>query len=123
MSLTAKLFLIAEQDTPQALAAAAFVRMLRQESISPLPAFAGRRVRLASLLFELADRILLRAAHRNFSILDIRADGRLDRRPVERAAVARMPPLDTRVTYFGNKIAGRPCRQPFPCARWLLAAG
>ncbi|MEJ8852631.1 hypothetical protein [Variovorax rhizosphaerae] len=116
MSLTAKLFLIAAQDTPQALAAAAFVRMLRQESNSRLPAFAGRRVRSASLLFELADRTLLRAVHRNFSILDIRADGRLDVARWNAQQFARMPPLDTRVTYFGNKIAAS-MSQPWDLSR------
>ncbi|MDM0116745.1 hypothetical protein QTI66_31920 [Variovorax sp. J22R133] len=93
MGLSSKLFLIAAQDALEALAAAAFMRMLRQESISRLPDFAGRRVRLASLIVELANRTPLRVVYRNFSVLDINAQGLLDVDRLNTQQVARIPDL------------------------------
>ncbi|MDM0117969.1 hypothetical protein QTI66_38440 [Variovorax sp. J22R133] len=93
MGLSAKLFLIAAEDTLQALADAAFMRMLRQESPSRLPDFAGQRVRLATLIVEMADRTPLRVVHRTFSMLDIDNDGRLDVARLNQQQFARMPDL------------------------------
>jgi hypothetical protein len=78
VGLSSRLFLLSVDDTLHALAGTAFMRMLRQEEISRLPDFAGQRVRLASLVVELADRTPLRMLHRTFSIIDIGTDGLLD---------------------------------------------
>ena len=74
MGLSSRLFLVAKDDTLQLLAGKAFMRMLRQEDISRLPDFAGQRVRLASLVVELASRTPFRVAYRAFSIIEIRSN-------------------------------------------------
>jgi len=90
MGLSSRLFLLSGDDTLHALAGTAFMRMLRQEDISRLPDFAGQRVRLASLIVELADRTPLRMLHRTFSILDIGTDGLLDVARLNTQQIARM---------------------------------
>lgn len=78
MGLSSRLFLLDGDDTLHGLAGTAFMRMLRQEDTARLPDFAGQRVRLASLIVELADRTPRRVLHANFSIIDIGPDGLLD---------------------------------------------
>lgn len=78
MGLSSRLFLLGGDDTLHGLAGTAFMRMLRQEDTARLPDFAGQRVRLASLIVELADRIPLRVLHANFSIINIGPDGLVD---------------------------------------------
>jgi hypothetical protein len=84
------LFLLSGDDKLHALAGTAFMRMLRQEEVSRLPDFAGQRVRLASLVVELADRTPLRMLHRTFSIVDIGNDGLLDVARLNTQQIARM---------------------------------
>ncbi|MEJ8852458.1 hypothetical protein [Variovorax rhizosphaerae] len=90
MGMSSKVYLIAALNAPQELAAAAFMRMLRQESPARLPDFAGQRVRQASVTVELVDRTPLRVVHRTFSILDIGADGLLDVARLNTQQFARM---------------------------------
>jgi len=78
VGLSSRLFLLGGDDTLHGLAGTAFMRMLRQEDTARLPDFAGQRVRLASLIVELADRIPLRVLHANFSIINIGPDGLVD---------------------------------------------
>lgn len=78
MRMSSRLFLLSADDTLHVLASAAFMRMLRQKDIARVPDFAGQRVRQASLVIELVDRMPLRVLHSSFSILDIGDDGRLD---------------------------------------------
>ena len=78
MGFSSRLFLLSGDDTLHALASTAFMRMLRQEDTTRLPDFAGQRVRLASLVVELEDRVPRRVVHANFSIVDIGTDGLLD---------------------------------------------
>ena len=78
MQMSSKLFLIPQDGQIHSLAATAFMRMLRQQGPCRLPDFAGQRVRQASLVVELVDRVPVRVVHQTFSVLDIDADGRLD---------------------------------------------
>jgi hypothetical protein len=78
MGLSSKLFLLSGDDTLHALAATAFMRMLRREDVSRVPDFAGQRVRQASIVVEVVDGTPLRMVHWTFTILDIDADGLLD---------------------------------------------
>jgi hypothetical protein len=78
MGLSSKLFLLSANDTLHALAGTAFVRMLRREDVARLPAFAGQRVRQASIVVEVVDSKPSRMVHWTFSILDIDADGLLN---------------------------------------------
>jgi hypothetical protein len=78
MSLSSKVFLLSADDTLHALASTAFMRMLRREDVARVPDFAGQRVRQASIVVELVDRIPSRMVHWTFSMLDIDADGLLD---------------------------------------------
>ena len=93
MGLSSKLFLLAADDALWALGGAAFMRMLRQEDVARLPAFAGHRVRLASLVVEVADRVPLCVVHRTFSILEIDTHGLLDVARLNTQQFARMPDL------------------------------
>ncbi|MEJ8859130.1 hypothetical protein WKW79_31485 [Variovorax robiniae] len=90
MGMSSKVFLVSAEDMPEALAAAAFMRMLRQESPSRMPDFAGQRVRQASITVELGEGTPLRVVHRAFSMLDIGADGVLDVARLSTQQVARM---------------------------------
>ena len=93
MRMSSKVFLLSGDGTLHALAGTAFMRMLRQEDIARLPDFAGQRIRQASLLVELANRIPVRVLHRTFSILDIGADGLLDVARLNAQQMARMGDL------------------------------
>lgn len=93
MGLSSRLFLLSGDDTLHALAGTVFMRMLRQEGISRLPDFAGQRVRLASLVVELADRTPLRVVHRTFSVVDIDTDGLLDVARLNTQQIARVGDL------------------------------
>lgn len=90
MVLSSRLFLLSGDDTLHALAGTALMRMLRQQEISRLPDFAGQRVRLASLVVELAGRTPLRMVHRTFAIIDIGTDGLLDVARLNTQQIARM---------------------------------
>ena len=90
MSMSSRLFLLSGDDTLHQLASAAFMRMLRQEDMARIPDFASQRVRQASLVVELVDRVPLRVLHRTFSVLDIGADGRLNLARLNNQQIARM---------------------------------
>ena len=78
MGLSSRLYLLAGDGALHALAGTAFMRMLRQEDTARLPDFAGRRVRAASLIVELVNRVPLRVLHSSFLVLDIDSQGHLD---------------------------------------------
>ena len=93
MGLSSRLFLLGGDDTLHGLAGTAFMRMLRQEGTARLPDFAGQRVRLASLVVELADREPRRVVHTSFSIVDIGTDGLLDVARLNAQQIARVDTL------------------------------
>ena len=78
MGFSSKLFLLSAADTVHALSNAAFMRMLRRESIARIPEFAGQRVRLASAVVEVANGAPTRIVRCTFAILDIDEHGVLD---------------------------------------------
>ncbi len=79
MSLSSKLFLLSADGTLHALSNAAFMRMLRRESIARIPEFAGRRVRQASIVVALVNGgTPTQIVRCTFSILDIDEHGVLD---------------------------------------------
>jgi hypothetical protein len=98
------LFLLSSDDTLHALAGTAFMRMLRQEDTARLPDFAGQRMRLASLVVELADREPRRVVHANFSIVDIGTDGLLDVARLNAQQIAR-------ADSFMARVVGQPRRE------------
>jgi hypothetical protein len=91
--MSSRLFLLGGDDTLHGLAGTAFMRMLRQEGTARLPDFAGQRVRLASLVIELADREPRRVLRTSFSIIDIGTDGLLDVARLNAQQVARVDSL------------------------------
>lgn len=78
MGLSSKLFLLSADDTVHALSNAAFMRMLRRESMARIPEFAGQRVRQASAIVEVANGVPTRIILCTFAILDIDEHGVLD---------------------------------------------
>lgn len=78
VGLSSRLFLLGGDDALHVLAGTAFARMLQQEDTARLPDFAGQRLRLASLVIELADRMPQRVLRASCSVIGIGSDGRLD---------------------------------------------
>jgi hypothetical protein len=103
MGLSSRLFLLGGDDTLHGLAGAAFMRMLRQQDTARLPDFAGQRVRMASLVVELVNRVPRRVLHASFSIVDIGTDGFLDVARLNAQQIAR---VDTSIA----SVLGDPSR-------------
>ena len=78
MGLSSKLFLLSADDTVHALSSAAFMRMLRRESVARIPEFAGQRVRQASIVVAVVNGAPTQIVRSTFAILDIDEDGVLD---------------------------------------------
>ena len=78
MGLSSKLFLLSADDTVHALSNAAFMRMLRQESVARIPEFAGQRVRQVSMVVAVVNGAPTQIVRCTFAILDIDGDGVLD---------------------------------------------
>lgn len=93
MKLASKLFVFSADDTLHSMANTAFMRMLRQEDVARVPAFAGQRVRQASVAVEVVDGSPRRVVHQTFSVLDFDPDGLLD---VERLNVQQIARMDAR---------------------------
>jgi hypothetical protein len=78
MGLSSKLFLLSADDTVYALSNAAFMRMLRRESVARMPEFAGQRVRQASIVVTVVNGAPIQMVRCTFAILDIDEHGVLD---------------------------------------------
>jgi hypothetical protein len=78
MGLSSKLFLLSADDTVHALSNAAFMRMLRRESVDRIPEFAGQRVRQASIVVAVVNGAPMQIVRCTFAILDIDEHGVLD---------------------------------------------
>ena len=78
MSLCSRRFLIADDGTLCRLANARFDRMLRDPASHRLPDFVGQRVRMASVVVEVVDRIPVRVVRSTFAMLTIDDDGHID---------------------------------------------
>jgi hypothetical protein len=90
MGLSCRNFLLDRTDTLYRLPGAAFERMMRNTSSHPLTAFAGQRLRLASVAVLLQDRRPIHVVHTTFSVLTFDAQGLLDRGAFERQQRARV---------------------------------
>ena len=71
-------YLLMADDRLGRLAGEKFLRMLRDPQAHRLPQFAGQRVRMASVVVELAHRAPVRIVRRTFAILGFDQEGRLD---------------------------------------------
>jgi hypothetical protein len=78
MGFSCRTFLIARDDTLWRLSSTRFDRMLRDPASHCLPAFAGQRARMASVVVELVARSPVRVVRNTFSILTFDAEGRID---------------------------------------------
>ena len=75
MGLSSKLFLLSADDTVHALSNAAFMRVLRRESVARIPEFAGQRVRQASVVVKVVQGAPSQVIRCTFAILDIGGNG------------------------------------------------
>ncbi len=78
MGLAFHSYLITPDERLGRLAGAKVLRMLRDPQAHRLPQFAGQRVRMASVVVELANRAPVRIVRRTFAILSFDREGRLD---------------------------------------------
>jgi len=118
MSLSSKVFLLSADDTLHALSNAAFMRMLRRESIARIPEFAGQRVRLASAVVEVANGAPTRIVRCTSAILDIDEHGVLN---VERWNAHNSPVWVTR-SHLRDQTEGACLKSSMPPVVSSLAA-
>ena len=78
MGFACRRFLIGDDDVIGRLADATFERMLRDPASHRLPAFAGRRVRMAEVILEGKGRQPIRVVRRTFAMLTVDARGCID---------------------------------------------
>lgn len=89
MGWSSRPFLVAADGELLRLAGAAFSRMLRPGSPCRVPQFAAQRLRMAEVVVETADRVVLGVRHVSFSVLSFDADGCLDVAQLNTHQVAR----------------------------------
>lgn len=78
MGFSSRMFLVARDDTLWRLPTSKFDRMLRDPASYRLPAFAGQRARVASVVVELVAGEPVRVTTTTYSVLAFDAEGRLD---------------------------------------------
>ena len=78
MGFSSRTFLVAPDDTLWRLSTSKFDRMLRDPAGHCLPAFAGQRVRMASVVVELVSSEPTRVTRTTYSVLAFDDEGRLD---------------------------------------------
>ncbi|WP_028218028.1 hypothetical protein [Paraburkholderia oxyphila] len=78
MGFSSRTFLVAPDDTLWRLSASKFDRMLRDPASHRLPAFAGQRARMASVVVELVAGEPVRVVRTTYAVLAFDAEGRLD---------------------------------------------
>jgi hypothetical protein len=78
MGFSSRTYLVARDNRVCRLASAKFGRMLRDPESNRLPAFAGQRVRMASVIVELVGGAPVRVVRNTFAILAFDKEGRLD---------------------------------------------
>ncbi len=96
MGIGLRVFLVNDDDSIQRLSLARYERLRRGDPGERLPQYAGRRVRYAMVILEVADRKPLEILRIQYSFLDFDPEGRID--PVDREKEARLamemlPPL------------------------------
>jgi hypothetical protein len=90
MGLSCRPFLLDDNDAPYRLSNAKFDQMLRNPEEHRLARFAGTRVRMASVIVEVADRKPIRVVRTTFSVLSFDGRGCFDRTAYEQPQRARM---------------------------------
>ncbi len=101
MGLTLRIFLVDNDDSIQRLALARYERLLRPDPDECLPQYAGKRVRYALVVVDLAKRKPLEIQRIQYSMLSFDSIGRIDRAEQEKEARLAMqvqPPL----TIYGD---------------------
>ncbi|MFJ6061070.1 hypothetical protein [Burkholderia vietnamiensis] len=78
MGFSSRTFLVAPDDTLWRLSTSKFDRMLRNPASHRLPAFAGQRARMASVVVELVASEPTRVIRTTYSVLAFDAEGRID---------------------------------------------
>jgi hypothetical protein len=99
MSMGTRIFLVDDNDTIRRFPLSRFERLRREDPEECLPEFAGKRVRCADVVVELANRKPAGILRIGFFILSFDSEGRLDRSEREKAkelAVHMVPPYSDR---------------------------
>lgn len=78
LGLSSRMFLVAPDDPLWRLSTRKFDRMLRNPASNRLPAFAGQRARMASVVVELVASEPMRVIRTTYSVLAFDAEGRID---------------------------------------------
>lgn len=78
MGLSCRRFLLDQQGNLVRLKNATFDRLVGDPAHHSMPALAGRRVRMAELLVELADRVPIRVVRRVYVVIAFDDNGRVD---------------------------------------------
>ena len=96
MGIGFRVFLVDSDDSLQRLSMAHYERLLQRKPRERLPQYAGKRVRCAMVMLEVAGRKPLAINRIDYSMLSFDAEGRIDvteREKEARLAVEAMPPF------------------------------
>ncbi len=78
MGLSARIFIIEDDDSVHKLSHAAFERLIRQDPNECLPKYAGQKVRYALIAVEMKNRKPVDILHTEESFFNFDSNGRLD---------------------------------------------
>lgn len=106
MSLSSRLLLVDADDVLHRLPVSAYHRLLRPDATARLSAFAGQRVRLASVVVEVAGSVVLGVRRLDFDLLEFDAEGRLDARRYGAQQVARLDAMVSAVSGDAGALSG-----------------
>jgi hypothetical protein len=96
MSTSIRIFIINDDDRVESLPVARYEKLLRRDVGIKISKYAGRRIRYASVVVELADRKPINVLYAQYSYLAFDAEGRLDINEREKKATSALdmlPPL------------------------------
>ena len=105
-----RIFLVDDDDSLHRLAMARYQRLRRREPGERLPQYAGKRVRCAMVVLEVAGRKPIRMIHIDYSMLTFDEEGRVDPAELEkeaRLAVEVLPPYIIDEEQSGRVIDAR----------------
>ena len=84
MGIGLRIFLVHDDDSIQRLSLACYERLLRRDPKERLPQYAGRRIRYAMVVLELANRKPVEIMKAQYSFLSFDSEGRIDLTEQER---------------------------------------
>ena len=96
MGLSVRIFLVHDDDSIQRLSLVCYERLRRRDPKERLPWYAGKRVRYATVILELANRKPIEIINIQYSLLNFDSEGRIDVAEQERGArlaLEALPPL------------------------------